>query len=91
MQTLTQAGQQALDAIAARYGVSTDAALHLLQALARGNGTMAQFNHPDLGGGGQWMQGGMTMVSDLFNNALKKVLVLIFCWQTTLGFILKII
>ena len=32
---------------------------------------MAQFNHPEFGGCGQWMRGGMTMVSDLFNNHLK--------------------
>jgi len=32
---------------------------------------MAQFNSPELGGGGQWMQGGMTMVGDLFNHSLK--------------------
>ena len=43
----------------------------MLDALERGGGTMAQFSHPDFGGSGQWMRGGMTMVSDLFNNALK--------------------
>ena len=32
---------------------------------------MAQFNIAELGGGGQWMQGGMTMVGDMFNNQLK--------------------
>src|SRR5436305_1704686 len=32
---------------------------------------MAQFNHPELGGMGQWSQGGMTMVGDMFNHALK--------------------
>ncbi|MCF3643074.1 SHOCT domain-containing protein [Rhizobium sp. TRM95111] len=40
-------------------------------ALIAGHGTQAQFNHPDLGGMGQWSQGGMTMVGDMFNNALK--------------------
>jgi hypothetical protein len=71
MRALTTQGQQLMEDLAHRYGVSTDAAMNLLQALYVGNGTMAQFNHPDLGGSGQWMQGGMTMVSDLFNNALK--------------------
>jgi hypothetical protein len=33
---------------------------------------MAQFNCPELGGGGQWMSGGMTMVGDMFNNGLKN-------------------
>lgn len=32
---------------------------------------MAQFNHPEFGGCGQWMRGGMTMVSDLFNHSLR--------------------
>jgi hypothetical protein len=43
----------------------------VLPILTDGNGTMAQFNHWELGGGGQWMQGGMTMVGDMFNNSLK--------------------
>ena len=33
---------------------------------------MAQFNCPELGGGGQWMRGGMTMVGDMFNYGLKN-------------------
>ena len=32
---------------------------------------MAQFNHREFAGAGQWMRGGMTMVSDMFNNNLK--------------------
>jgi hypothetical protein len=40
------------DAIAARHGVGQDAVRHLLDALARGHGRMAQFDHPDLGGSG---------------------------------------
>jgi hypothetical protein len=32
---------------------------------------MAQFSHPEFGGSGQWMRGGMIMVSDMFNNSLK--------------------
>jgi hypothetical protein len=32
---------------------------------------MAQFSHPDLGGRGQWSAGGMTMIGDMFNDALK--------------------
>lgn len=43
----------------------------MLIAVSNGNGSMAQFSHPEFGGGGQWMSGGMTMVSDLFNNQLK--------------------
>jgi hypothetical protein len=62
---------QKINDLAQRYGVSTDAAMTLLQALLNSKGTMAQFDHRELGGGGQWMPGGMTMVGDMFNHGLK--------------------
>src|SRR4051812_38557099 len=71
VQQLTDAGQRAVQELAQRYGVSVDAALALLFAVSAGGGTMAQFYHPELGGGGQWMQGGMTMVGDMFNGRLQ--------------------
>jgi hypothetical protein len=71
MVQLTSEGQQKVTELAQRYGVSTAAVLTLLQALMHGHGTMAQFEHPDLGGRGQWMPGGMVMVGDMFNQALK--------------------
>lgn len=71
MRQLTSQGQQLINDLAQRYGVSNEAVLALLQALINGGGTMAQFNHPDLGGSGQWMRGGMTMVGDMFNYTLK--------------------
>ena len=57
--------------IAGRHGFSAAAAEVMLAAIARGRGAMAQFEHPEFGGSGQWMRGGMTMVGDMFNNALK--------------------
>lgn len=60
-----------LQTLADRHGVSLDAVRHLIHALEAGHGTMAQFNHPDLGGFGQWSSGGMTMVGDMFNTGLK--------------------
>ena len=72
MQELTQEGRRALDDIARRHGVSPDAALTLLRAVAAGGGTMAQFSHPELGGMGQWTAGGMVMVGDMFNYGLKQ-------------------
>ncbi len=72
MQQLSAQGQQFVQDLAQRYGVSTDAAITMLYAVMNGNGTMAQFSHPELGGGGQWMQGGMTMVGDMFNYGLKS-------------------
>ncbi|WP_424931210.1 SHOCT domain-containing protein [Amaricoccus macauensis] len=71
MSLLTEHGQSIATDAAARHGVSEDAVTVLLQALAMSNGNQAQFNHPDLGGMGQWSRGGMTMVGDMFNNALK--------------------
>lgn len=71
MRPLSPAGQQAVHAIAQRTGFSPDAVLHMLDAVLRGNGSMAQFSHGEFGGSGQWMRGGMTMVSDMFNNYLK--------------------
>ena len=68
---LTPAGEQLVSQLAIRHGVSNDAITHMLIAIQNGNGSMAQFSHPEFGGSGQWMRGGMTMVSDLFNNALK--------------------
>jgi hypothetical protein len=71
MRELTPAGQQKVTELAQRYGVSVDAVTTLLRALVHGQGTMAQFEHRELGGRGQWMPGGMVMVGDMFNHALK--------------------
>jgi Short C-terminal domain len=71
MSILTPDGQAALAQVAQRHGVSTEAASMLLDAIAYGGGTMAQFNIQELGGMGQWSQGGMIMVGDMFNNGLK--------------------
>ena len=71
MRQLTSEGQQKVTELAQHYGVSTDAVMTLLHALVNGHGTMAQFEHRELGGRGQWMQGGMVMVGDIFNQGLK--------------------
>jgi len=68
---LTPTASRTVEDLTQRHGLSRDAVLHMLDALHRGGGTMAQFNHPEFGGNGQWMQGGMTMVGDMFNNQLK--------------------
>ncbi len=57
--------------IAQRHGFSADAARAVAEALRHGGGGMAQFNHPELGGMGQWAAGGMIMIGDMFNNGLK--------------------
>ena len=71
MKQLSADQRAAVAAIAQRHGFSVDAARVMLDALAKGRGSMAQFDHPEFGGTGQWMRGGMTMVSDMFNDRLK--------------------
>ena len=71
MLDLTPDGLRMVSDIAQRHGVSVDAAIAVLGALAQGQGAQAQFNHPDLGGMGQWSQGGMIMVGDMFNQGLR--------------------
>jgi hypothetical protein len=72
MRELSTAGMQALAEIARRNGFSLAATRHMLDAVIRGDGSMAQFDHPEFAGPGQWMRGGMTMVSNLFDNDLKS-------------------
>jgi Short C-terminal domain len=71
MRQLTPAGEQAVNEIAQRHGFGFDAVATMLDAVVNGNGGMAQFSHPEFGGSGQWMRGGMTMIGDMFNNNLK--------------------
>ncbi len=71
MQELTPEGRKIVDDLARCHGVGSDAVAALLCALELGNGAQAQFNHPDLGGMGQWSQGGMIMIGDMFNQGLK--------------------
>ncbi|GAB07477.1 SHOCT domain-containing protein [Gordonia amarae] len=68
---LTPEAEQSVSDIAGRYGLSTDAVVAMLYSVNSGGGTMAQFSIPELGGSGQWMRGGMTMVGNMFDNALK--------------------
>ncbi len=72
MPELTSETRRMIGDVARRHGVSDEAALALFQALVAGRGGMAQFSHPELGGMGQWTQGGMVMVGDMFNEALKQ-------------------
>ena len=69
--TVSPEAEDAITDIAQRYGLSREAVLAMLFAVHTGGGTMAQFAIPELGGSGQWMRGGMTMVGNMFDNALK--------------------
>lgn len=71
MRQLSITGQHAINEISQRHGFSANAVLSMLESVIKGNGSMAQFCHPEFCGSGQWMRGGMIMVSDMFNNYLK--------------------
>lgn len=60
-----------IDELARKYGFSSEAVNSMAKALVDGELTMAQFQHPEFGGSGQWMRGGMLMLSDMFNHGLK--------------------
>ena len=60
-----------LEAAARRHGFGVGAAQALWGAISLGQGSMAQFDHAEFGGSGQWMRGGMLMIGDMFNHALK--------------------
>ncbi len=71
MPELTPNGQKIVNDLATRHGFSAEAVTQMLIAVIHGNGGMAQFSHPEFGGSGQWMRGGMSMIGDMFNNTLK--------------------
>ena len=60
-----------IEDIGRRHGFGADATRALAEALWHGGSRMAQFNHPELGGMGQWSSGGMIMIGDMFNHSLK--------------------
>jgi len=68
MQQFTPQGQQFVQDLAQRYNISTDAVVNMVYAVMNGNGTMAQFSHPDLGGSGQWIKGGLPMGRAMFKS-----------------------
>ena len=71
-QPLTPEGERIAGDLAQRYGFTIDAVTQMMHAVLHGNGSMAQFSHPEFGGSGQWMRGGMLMLGDMFNHGLKN-------------------
>lgn len=72
MSSLSSERSAQIDAIAARTGFSPEATASMSERIGAGGGRMAQFDHPEFGGAGQWMQGGMIMIGDLSNDPLKE-------------------
>jgi len=71
MNRQTPAAQPHIDALAQRYPFGEMAIAHLLAAVADGQTQMAEFDHPDFGGPGMWMAGGMLMLSRPNDHQLK--------------------
>ena len=71
MEQLTPEGLKVVNDLAQRFGFTQEAVIQMMFAMLRGRGTMAQFNHPEFAGSGQWMRGGMLMLGDMFNHSLK--------------------
>ena len=61
----------ALRRIAHRHGFSTSATRLMCTALEQGHGTLAQFDHPEFGGFGQWTRGAASVVSCAGDRALE--------------------
>lgn len=71
MQQTSSISNEDIAAISTSHGFSGEAVIHMLDAMIRGGGTMAQFDHPEFGGRGQWMRGGMTMVAEMGDHHMK--------------------
>ncbi len=65
------APSDAVALLARRHGFSADAVWVLVEALRAGQGRSAQWSHPELGGPGQWLAGGMIQIGEMFNDPLK--------------------
>lgn len=62
----------AFEALEQQTGFSSEAIESMRRSIVDGGGRMAQFDHPEFGGPGQWMQGGLLMVSDFSDAGLKR-------------------
>ncbi|WP_062014346.1 hypothetical protein [Aureimonas sp. AU4] len=60
-----------IETLGLKHGFSREAVSVLAEAMRRSGGTQAQFSHPELGGMGQWSQGGMLMIGAMNDHALK--------------------
>ncbi|WP_423821055.1 SHOCT domain-containing protein [Salinisphaera sp. SPP-AMP-43] len=64
--------EQHLARLAEQYGFSHEAVAHLFEAVSAGGGDMAMFDHPEYRGPGQWMRGGLIMITDPADGLLKN-------------------
>lgn len=67
MTKLTPEGERIVQALAEQYKIGADAVKVMLDAVAKGGGTMATFNVPEFGGAGEWMRG-MALMGGMAGN-----------------------
>lgn len=60
-----------IQSLAQQTGFSVPAVEAMRRSIVDGGGRMAQFDHPEFGGAGQWMKGGLLMISDFSDAGLK--------------------
>ena len=70
MRQLSPTGRQTINYLAQQHGFSPAAVSSMLESLISAT-EYGRVQSPRIGGSGQWMKGGMTMVSDMFNDHLK--------------------
>ncbi|ROO26084.1 SHOCT domain-containing protein [Salinisphaera japonica] len=58
-----EARERLVDELADTHEFSRAAIAHLAEAITAGAGDMAMFDHPEFGGPGQWMRGGLILTS----------------------------
>lgn len=58
--------------LAAYYGFGDEAVAQLWRAVSDGGGDMASFDHPEFLGPGQWMRGGLILITDPADRVLKN-------------------
>ena len=64
--------EQKLAECAERFGFGRAAMQHLWAAVVEGGGDMAMFDHPEFAGPGQWMRGGLILITEPGNHVLKN-------------------
>ncbi|RJS93740.1 SHOCT domain-containing protein [Salinisphaera sp. Q1T1-3] len=60
----TMPSRRTLADLSARFDFSEAAVAHLARAVEAGGGDMAMFDHPEFCGPGQWMRGGLILITD---------------------------
>jgi Short C-terminal domain len=72
MAKLTPEGEKIVADLAKQYQIGAEAVKMMLDAVAKGGGTMAKFNVPEFGGSGEWMRGGMPTMGEMAANSMKS-------------------